>query len=156
MASKIAVPWDFFICLVKKNFCWKFQFLWDQNMRFLEFLIISPILTLVTSQVNTTVTNSKASNTHWNTPAKTVSVLSIMILIISLWRLTLMVRSRWIMWFYHSRYSRGCQWWFGFQICRCSSWRMWIDIQGTILVFWWLRESFQPTGDCKRYHLFKY
>ena len=32
---------------------------------------------------------------------------------------------------------------------------MWIDIQGTILVFWWLRESFQPTGDCKRYHLFQ-
>ena len=45
-------------------------------MRFLEFLIFSPILTLVTSQVNNTVTNSIASPTPLHAPANNVLVLS--------------------------------------------------------------------------------
>ena len=45
-------------------------------MTFLEFLIISPILTLVTCQVNNTVTNSIASTTPLHAPANNVLVLS--------------------------------------------------------------------------------
>ena len=45
-------------------------------MRFLEFLIISPILTLVTCQVNNTVTNSKSSTRPLHAPANNVLVLS--------------------------------------------------------------------------------
>ena len=60
----------------EKPFRWKFQLLCDQNMRFLELLIIASILALVRCHINNTVTKSKAFTTSLHASANTVWVLS--------------------------------------------------------------------------------